>query len=52
MTMAAPPLLSVTWFPLHERTTATAIAAGAGYVGTGLGFIAGKLGNSLVDYNT
>ena len=35
ITMAAPPLLSALWFPTSERTTATAIGANGGYIGTG-----------------
>lgn len=39
--MAAPPLLSSTWFPPHQRTTATAILTVAGYVGTAGSFLIG-----------
>ena len=39
--MAAPPLLSSTWFPPHQRTTATAILAVAGYCGTAISFLIG-----------
>ena len=39
--MAAPPLLSSTWFPPHQRTTATAISSIAGYVGTAFSFLIG-----------
>lgn len=39
--MATAPLLSSTWFPPHQRTTATAISTVAGYVGTSLSFIIG-----------
>ena len=42
ITMAAPSLLSVIWFPLNERTTATALGAASGYVGTGVAFVAGR----------
>ena len=42
ITMAAPPLLSALWFPTSERTTATAIGANGGYIGTGLAFITSK----------
>lgn len=48
ITMAGPPLLSVIWFPVHERTTATALAAGASYLGTGVSFLSGEE-NILVD---
>ncbi|XP_067935939.1 solute carrier family 49 member 4-like [Watersipora subatra] len=41
ITMAAPPLLSVIWFPLSERTTATALSSMAGYMGTGMAFLTG-----------
>jgi FLVCR family MFS transporter len=40
--MAAPPLLSSTWFPPYQRTTATAILAVAGYVGTAVSFLIGQ----------
>ena len=40
--LSAAPLLSVLWFPVDERTTATAAATMFGYVGTGLGFITGN----------
>ncbi|XP_028404834.1 solute carrier family 49 member 4 homolog isoform X2 [Dendronephthya gigantea] len=39
--MAAPPLLSSTWFPPHQRTTATAIMTVAYYVGTAGSFLIG-----------
>jgi FLVCR family MFS transporter len=39
--MAAPPLLSSTWFPPYQRTTATAILAVAGYIGTATSFLIG-----------
>ena len=39
--IAAPPLLSSTWFPMHQRTTATAISTVAGYVGFSLSFLVG-----------
>ena len=39
--MAAPPLLSSTWFPPYQRTTATAILTVAGYVGTAVSFLIG-----------
>ncbi|XP_046862071.1 solute carrier family 49 member 4-like isoform X2 [Xenia sp. Carnegie-2017] len=39
--MAAPPLLSSTWFPQHQRTTATAISTVAAYIGFSLSFLIG-----------
>ena len=44
--MAAPPLISSTWFPPHQRTTATAIMAVAGYIGTAASFL---IGSAFVD---
>ena len=41
--MALGPLISAVWFPPHQRTTSTAIASLAPYVGTGLAFIIGPL---------
>jgi MFS family permease len=35
------PILSETWFPAEERTTATAIASVATYTGAALGFVVG-----------
>lgn len=40
--MSAPPLVSVLWFPVRERTTATALAVSGGFVGESLGFITGN----------
>ena len=40
--LAGAPLLSVVWFPVSERTTATALAAMSTYFGLGSAFIAGK----------
>ena len=37
--LALGPLISATWFPPHQRTTSTALASLAPYVGTGLAFI-------------
>lgn len=37
----APPLVSATWFPPNERTTATAIGALAANIGTALAFFIG-----------
>ena len=39
--LAAPPLLSSTWFPKNQRTTATAISTVAAYVGLSLSFLIG-----------
>ena len=44
--MAAPPLISSTWFPPYQRTTATAILAVAGYIGTAASFL---IGSAFVD---
>ena len=44
--MAAPPVLSSTWFPPHQRTTATAISTMAGYAGTAFSFL---IGPAVVD---
>ena len=41
VSMAAPPLISSTWFPPYQRTTATAILAVAGYVGLASSFLIG-----------
>ena len=37
----SPPLLSATWFPPHERTTATAIATLSGTLGLSMAFFIG-----------
>ena len=39
--LGAPPLVSATWFPPSERTTATAIGTLAGYFGIALAFSVG-----------
>lgn len=39
--IGAPPLLSATWFPSSERTTATAIGTLAGYFGIAIAFAVG-----------
>eukprot|EP00050_Salpingoeca_kvevrii_P009593 m.309662 g.309662 ORF g.309662 m.309662 type:complete len:454 (-) comp23486_c0_seq1:160-1521(-) len=39
--MAAPPVLSSTWFPLSERATATAIMAASNYFGVATAFLLG-----------
>lgn len=41
VTQAAPPLLSSAWFPLNERTTATAITSLCGSLGVALSFVIG-----------
>ncbi|XP_035677105.1 solute carrier family 49 member 4 homolog [Branchiostoma floridae] len=41
--MAAPPLISATWFPPEQRTTATAIAGLLGNVGCALSYVIGPL---------
>lgn len=40
---SACALLSALWFPVHQRTTATAIATFTGYVGIALSFVIGPL---------
>jgi FLVCR family MFS transporter len=37
----APPLLSALWFPVNERTTATAVTTTANYLGQAVGFFWG-----------
>ncbi|XP_066297049.1 solute carrier family 49 member 4 homolog [Branchiostoma lanceolatum] len=59
MLMAAPPLISSTWFPPSQRTTATAISSIFNYVGTSVGYLIGPLfvsqphltPNSTLQYN-
>ena len=41
VTQAAPPLLSASWFPPAQRTTATAVAALCGSLGVALSFVIG-----------
>ena len=41
VTQAEPPLLSAYWFPSHQRTTATAIAALCGSFGIAMSFLIG-----------
>ncbi|XP_064643405.1 uncharacterized protein LOC135497578 [Lineus longissimus] len=41
--MAGPCVVSSTWFPVNERTTATAISATANYLGIAAAFILGPL---------
>lgn len=36
--MGAPPLVSSTWFPPHQRATATAISSLMSYVGISVSF--------------
>ena len=56
--LALGPLISAAWFPPHQRTTSTALASLAGYVGTGMAFIVGPLlvpdvgnhGRKSIDY--
>jgi len=42
--MAAPPLISATWFPATQRTTATSLGLLSGNVGFALSFIIGIIG--------
>lgn len=39
--MGAPPLVSSTWFPPHQRATATAISSLMSYVGISVSFSVG-----------
>ena len=41
--MGGSPVLSAAWFPVNERVTATAIAAGFNAFGSAVAFIIGKL---------
>ena len=41
--MASGPIISAAWFPPHQRTTSTALASLAPYIGSGLSFIIGPL---------
>lgn len=41
VTQAGPPLLSAYWFPSHQRTTATAVAALCGSFGVAMSFLIG-----------
>lgn len=38
VSMGAPPLVSSTWFPPHQRATATAISSLTSYVGISISF--------------
>ncbi|XP_069111136.1 solute carrier family 49 member 4 homolog [Argopecten irradians] len=44
--MGAPPVLSAAWFPPHQRTTSTAIAALSNYAGVAAAFLVGPLFDS------
>ncbi|XP_067935938.1 solute carrier family 49 member 4-like [Watersipora subatra] len=44
--LAGAPLLSVLWFPVNERTTATALATISTYMGVGFSFVCGPLVSS------
>ena len=41
--MAAPSLISATWFPADQRTTATSIIILSGNVGFALAFVIGVI---------
>ena len=41
--MGGPPLLSALWFPVHERTKATAFACVANGIGVAVSFIIAPL---------
>jgi len=41
--MAAPPLISATWFPANQRTTATSLALLSGNIGFAMAFVAGNV---------
>ena len=43
LTMGGAPLLSAIWFPVHQRTTATAIGVLSGTLGVAVSFIIGNL---------
>ena len=43
VTQAAPTLVSSTWFPSEQRTTATAVAALCGSLGIAISFMIGPL---------
>ncbi|RUS77235.1 hypothetical protein EGW08_015010, partial [Elysia chlorotica] len=43
VTYSACALLSSLWFPVHQRTTATAVATFMGYLGVALSFIIGPM---------
>lgn len=41
--MAVPPVVSVVWFPVKQRTTATAAAAFPNGIGVALSFLTGRI---------
>ena len=41
MPFSAGPVISSLWFPPHQRSTATAIAMSAGFVGPAMTFVLG-----------
>ena len=43
VTMGGAPLLSAVWFPVHQRTTATALGVLSGTLGVAVSFIIGNL---------
>ena len=42
VSMGGPPVFSAVWFPVHQRTTATAIAASLNGLGVSIAYIIGK----------
>jgi len=46
VTMAAPPLISATWFPASQRTTATSLGILSGNIGFSLAFVIGNVSKS------
>ena len=42
VTMGGAPLLSAIWFPVHQRTTATAVGVLSGTLGVAVSFIIGN----------
>ena len=40
---AVPPVLSVKWFPVKERVTATSLASMSGYLGMSIAFVIGDV---------
>jgi len=47
VTMAAPPLISATWFPASQRTTATSLGILSGNIGFSLSFVIGNVSKLL-----
>lgn len=41
--MAVPPVLSILWFPVQQRTSTTALAAFPNGVGVALSFLTGRI---------